>query len=227
MFDHFSHIWPNRDPLGEQGGLDLYGYVSNDSINQVDLLGLLNCTALKAAIDHLLGTTRGAIRSMIDFNQMFNNAMVMNNIAALGNVAQAGASVYTLSGELTANAVETAPTLFTENGTRYVVSARGLIRAQGTSTYYYTLAGAAAARQTGAIAAGLSQGAQEVGQEFISQAAETWNPVLNINPAQGVANAENEIGENMSASTYQTILNLQSHLRAMLRFYDSNCRCKQ
>jgi uncharacterized protein RhaS with RHS repeats len=32
--------WPNRDPLGERGGLNLYGFVLNDSINWIDLLGL-------------------------------------------------------------------------------------------------------------------------------------------------------------------------------------------
>lgn len=30
----------NRDPSGESGGLNLYGFVSNDSINGIDYLGL-------------------------------------------------------------------------------------------------------------------------------------------------------------------------------------------
>ncbi len=32
--------WLSRDPIGEQGGLNLYGMVGNDSLNLVDLLGL-------------------------------------------------------------------------------------------------------------------------------------------------------------------------------------------
>ena len=32
--------WVNRDPIGELGGLNLYGYVGNDPINFVDPLGL-------------------------------------------------------------------------------------------------------------------------------------------------------------------------------------------
>ena len=32
--------WLNRDPIGELGGLNLYGFVSNDSINAVDKYGL-------------------------------------------------------------------------------------------------------------------------------------------------------------------------------------------
>jgi RHS repeat-associated protein len=33
--------WPNRDPIQERGGLNLYGFVGNDSIDRVDILGLM------------------------------------------------------------------------------------------------------------------------------------------------------------------------------------------
>ena len=33
--------WLSRDPIGEDGGLNLYGFVGNDPVNFVDLLGLL------------------------------------------------------------------------------------------------------------------------------------------------------------------------------------------
>ncbi len=32
--------WLNRDPIGEQGGINLYGFVANNPINAVDFLGL-------------------------------------------------------------------------------------------------------------------------------------------------------------------------------------------
>jgi hypothetical protein len=32
--------WRSRDPIGEEGGVNLYGYVGNDSINRFDPLGL-------------------------------------------------------------------------------------------------------------------------------------------------------------------------------------------
>ncbi len=31
--------WLNRDPIGENGGPNLYGYVGNDPVNKVDPLG--------------------------------------------------------------------------------------------------------------------------------------------------------------------------------------------
>jgi hypothetical protein len=36
--------WLSRDPIGEKGELNLYGFVGNDSINSIDLFGLLTGT---------------------------------------------------------------------------------------------------------------------------------------------------------------------------------------
>ncbi len=35
--------WLNRDPIGERGGVNLYGFVNNDGINLTDILGLKKC----------------------------------------------------------------------------------------------------------------------------------------------------------------------------------------
>lgn len=34
-------LWPSRDPIEEQGGLNLYGFVGNDGVNRYDLLGMM------------------------------------------------------------------------------------------------------------------------------------------------------------------------------------------
>lgn len=34
--------WPNRDPIAELGGVNLYGFVGNDSVNAIDYGGLLS-----------------------------------------------------------------------------------------------------------------------------------------------------------------------------------------
>ena len=40
FYDPNLQRWPNRDPLEERGGLNLYGFLHNDPENAVDLLGL-------------------------------------------------------------------------------------------------------------------------------------------------------------------------------------------
>ena len=38
-YDPLTGTWPSRDPIGEEGGKDLYGFVRNDSVNLFDRLG--------------------------------------------------------------------------------------------------------------------------------------------------------------------------------------------
>ncbi len=45
--------WLNRDPIYEQGGYNLYGFVGNDGINRLDVLGLAEPVSY--------ATVRGAI----------------------------------------------------------------------------------------------------------------------------------------------------------------------
>jgi RHS repeat-associated protein len=44
-YDPMTGRWPSRDPIGEKGGVNLYGFVGNDGINQADLLGM-DCIAI-------------------------------------------------------------------------------------------------------------------------------------------------------------------------------------
>jgi RHS repeat-associated protein len=38
--DPLTGRWPSRDPIEEEGGLNLYGFVGNDGLNQIDVLGM-------------------------------------------------------------------------------------------------------------------------------------------------------------------------------------------
>ena len=38
-YDPETGRWPSRDPIGEVGGINLYGFVGNDGVNQWDILG--------------------------------------------------------------------------------------------------------------------------------------------------------------------------------------------
>ena len=42
FYDPATQRWLNRDPIGEEGGVNLYGYVGNNPISGVDPLGLSN-----------------------------------------------------------------------------------------------------------------------------------------------------------------------------------------
>jgi uncharacterized protein RhaS with RHS repeats len=39
-YDPKTGRWPSSDPIGEEGGLNLYGFVGNDGVNELDILGL-------------------------------------------------------------------------------------------------------------------------------------------------------------------------------------------
>jgi hypothetical protein len=43
-------LWPNRDPIEEQGGYNLYGFVHNTPLNGYDLLGKIHPVTLVAAV---------------------------------------------------------------------------------------------------------------------------------------------------------------------------------
>jgi hypothetical protein len=40
-YDPETGRWPNRDPIGEEGGFNVYGFVGNDGVNMADVLGLI------------------------------------------------------------------------------------------------------------------------------------------------------------------------------------------
>jgi len=80
-----------------------------------------------------------------------------------------------------------------------------------------------------ALAAG-QEGATEAANAAITTEASIINndiPFNFLNMAEAVMEKENEMGENMSTSTYQTIQGLQALLKNMIDTYDSNCKCKQ
>jgi RHS repeat-associated protein len=39
FYDPVTGRWPSRDPIGERGGVNLYGFVLNDGVNRSDVLG--------------------------------------------------------------------------------------------------------------------------------------------------------------------------------------------
>jgi len=40
FYDPITGRWPNRDPIGERGGINLYGFLENSPLVRIDVLGL-------------------------------------------------------------------------------------------------------------------------------------------------------------------------------------------
>jgi RHS repeat-associated protein len=55
--------WPSRDPIGERGGLNLYGMVGNNPVNLWDLLGMVDCEALRRHLDIVLRIYESQLRN--------------------------------------------------------------------------------------------------------------------------------------------------------------------
>ena len=43
-YDPVTGRWPSRDPIGERGGVNLYGFVTNVPVGKIDLLGKDDCS---------------------------------------------------------------------------------------------------------------------------------------------------------------------------------------
>ena len=43
-YDPLTGRWSSRDPIEEEGGVNLYGFVGNATLVKIDILGLLECT---------------------------------------------------------------------------------------------------------------------------------------------------------------------------------------
>ena len=83
-YDPVTGRWPSRDPIGERGGINLYGFVGNNGVNKWDLLGLIsfnfhsNCTeANKQALNRVGQVVKTALNSA---NTTFENGGI-----AVGN----------------------------------------------------------------------------------------------------------------------------------------------
>ena len=54
FYDPATQRWLNRDPIVEEGGVNLYGYVENDPLSNVDFFGLWSPGAHDDLINHAL-----------------------------------------------------------------------------------------------------------------------------------------------------------------------------
>jgi RHS repeat-associated protein len=76
--------WISRDPIGENGGLNLYGYVGNDPIDSFDPFGLFSCDELRAMLAHQMDSLRGATDDAND---------LQTQLASIGNASELRAAL--------------------------------------------------------------------------------------------------------------------------------------
>ena len=55
--------WINRDPIGEQGGVHLYGFVQNRPIRMIDALGLTTINTESEAVDYYRSNAGGTVNA--------------------------------------------------------------------------------------------------------------------------------------------------------------------
>ena len=74
-YDPTTGRWPSRDPIEEDGGNNLYGFVGNNSINQIDILGeKLSLATGKYKLNSLPANTRTRSKTDVDFTPNITTA---------------------------------------------------------------------------------------------------------------------------------------------------------
>jgi RHS repeat-associated protein len=64
-YDPNTARWLSRDPIGEKGGINLYGYVGNDPTNFIDPLGLFSCQEICAEMAKV-ESGKGPLRKLMN-----------------------------------------------------------------------------------------------------------------------------------------------------------------
>lgn len=75
--------WPSRDPIEEDGGINLYAYVKNSPLSWVDLLGLVLSPAEVRNI--VFNETRSLLGPNIDFARLTVAHAIINGDRQFGN----------------------------------------------------------------------------------------------------------------------------------------------
>ena len=84
-YDPETGRWPSRDPIGEQGGVNLYGFVGNDPVGSVDLRGAYTLTFRRTVNWPWPG---GSLNHQEKQENRRNFAAAMNNSSVIKRVAE-------------------------------------------------------------------------------------------------------------------------------------------
>jgi RHS repeat-associated protein len=76
-YDPETGRWPSRDPIEERGGVNLYGFVGNDGVNEVDLLGMNEWVIMTSPYGDVTtgnANTTSEIWTYLDKNNILKNS---------------------------------------------------------------------------------------------------------------------------------------------------------
>lgn len=65
FYDPVTGRWPSRDPIAEKGGVNLYGFIENKSINGIDCLGMIK-VQIKGEVDLSKKEPLGLLGKILD-----------------------------------------------------------------------------------------------------------------------------------------------------------------
>jgi RHS repeat-associated protein len=93
-YDPLTGRWPSRDPIGEMGGVNLYGFVGNDGVDYLDVLGNVPCKrgevhepVCLANADKKLDTDR--LNNQNTYDNKISNADIRNSFRLKTDAAAA------------------------------------------------------------------------------------------------------------------------------------------
>ncbi len=93
-YDPATGRWPSRDPIGEEGGVNLYGFVGNNGVSWLDVLGLVDCDKLKKQMAQLDDQLKNIKEEMSGLSNDLDSARITSlaslaskTVPALGSLA--------------------------------------------------------------------------------------------------------------------------------------------
>jgi RHS repeat-associated protein len=199
FYDPNLQKWPNRDPIGELGGLNLYGYVGNNPINDFDPSGLCGCADLASRLalaESILARYGGyfqpggqyaSLPSVVSGNDLISNG------TGLGGVGAGGRALYLQSSRYAGYSL---PYGMTGYKTPYVANRVGL-----------GLGVIGAASDVGNLATSI--GSSDVGGE-VSNGASVALDAIGFVPGVGFVASVGQAGVDLGLTAYTSYLNAEN-----------------
>jgi RHS repeat-associated protein len=189
-YDPVTGRWPSRDPIGERGGMNLYGFVGNDGVNLWDLLGLklcddckdkrgnpVDCDKLKRQMEQLDDAYEDLKDQQSEIGDQIDNARLTSWLSLASKVVPAlvtgGASLSTNASKTALTGVATRPGYLAT-----AVSDGTSLATVGTAQASRMIGAANSARNVGAGVVGAEALGQLAAQEGASKASDTLGNVL-------------------------------------------------